>query len=135
MRTNIAVFADRAEVDANGALLRLERPFNFLTATSFPATADALKLVIGLTCEPTDYGEPQQIVLRIVDPDGDELASLTSDPIRFTSQHVGYPVSYSQIVPLNVRFPREGGYLFEIRINGDRVAEVPLYVGAPPVRA
>ena len=132
MKTNIAVFAETADLDASGALVRLERPYNYLKQRQFPAQLDGLRLVLGFTCEPADYTAPQQIALRIVDPDGTELATLTSDPLTLSTKDPGFPMTLYQLVPLTVQFPREGCYVFEVRVNGTGVAEVPLYVGREP---
>jgi hypothetical protein len=133
MRANIAVFARTAELDPHGALIRLEHPFNFHHAAEFPARLEGLKLVLDLLFEPSDYAVGQQISIRIVDPDGEVIATLTSTPLNFTSPHAGYPVSFCQVVPLTVHFPREGTYSFEILANDQRITEVPLYIGKPPL--
>jgi hypothetical protein len=134
MKTNIAVFAQQAELDASGALARLERPYNYINARQFPTQSDGLTLVLGFTCEPADYAAPQRIALRIVDPDGTELATLSADPITLATKDPGYPMTLYQLVPLSVKFPREGAYVFEVRVNDARLAEVPLYVGREPKR-
>lgn len=132
MQPSVTVFARRAELDASGGLARLEHAFNLWTANRFPVQAQGLNLVLGFTLEPTDFGQPLRFGIRIVDPDGAQMVTLDAEPIQFATRHVSYPVTHFQIVPLSVTFPQEGEYEFEVRVNDDLKATVPLYVGVPP---
>ena len=130
MRSVISVFAREVRQLPNGSLSLVET-FNFFEARRFPAEI-GLNLVIGLIVDPLEYGTEQQLSVRLLMPDGDELDRLTSEKRCLGSINPGYPVAANAILRFRVPFPEEGLYTFDVCVNGVSVAQTPLYVGAPP---
>lgn len=95
-------------------------------------SASGINLAIGLIFDPLDWGKLVKIAIRIVDPDGAELVSLNAQPISFQPPYPGYPAVWFNTLSINVVFPREGTYSFQLRVDGLQLSEVPLYVGPSP---
>lgn len=125
------LIAERCSVSDVGQLMVINT-YNVKPVTSFPCEIRDINLAIGLIFEPTDWGKLVHISIRIVDPDGQELASLNMQPVSFAPPHPGYPASWFNTIGVNVLFPREGTYVFELHADGTTLNEVPLYVGPLP---
>jgi hypothetical protein len=127
MIATIAALAERAETRADGKL-DIIGVYNCRYVTALP---DKLEVVLAMRfdIEPLDYGVKQNIGVHIVDEDSAELVNLRATPVSFASPHApGLPVAYDLILPLTVRFPRDGTWTFEVRVNGRVVARVPMRV-------
>jgi hypothetical protein len=120
----IAVLAERAEVRADGKL-DIAGVYNCRFESSLPAKLD-LTLAMRFDIEPLDYGERQHIAVHIIDEDGGEMVNLRASPVTFASPHApGMPLAYDLILPLSVVFPRDGTWVFDIRVNQRTAARVP----------
>jgi hypothetical protein len=123
----IAVIAERAQVRDDGKL-EVMGVYNCRYAPELPARLE-VTLAMRFDIEPLDYGMNQQISVHIVDEDAEEMVNLRASPVSFDSPHApGLPVAYDLILPLTVGFPREGTWTFDVRVNEQSVARVPLRV-------
>lgn len=127
MIPTIAVIAERAEVRSDGKL-DVVGVYNCRYAAELPAKLD-VTLAIRFDIEPLDYGSRQAISVHILDEDGNEMVNLRASPLMFDSPTVaGLPLAYDLVLPLNVGFPRDGTWTFDVRVNDRAVARVPLRV-------
>jgi hypothetical protein len=131
MKSIVSLLAEYANVSRDGRLTVINT-YNVQGVTTFPAPIAGINLAIGLIFEPEDWNYPITIAIRIVDPDGGELATLSAQPVTFQPPRPGYPASWFNALNINVTFPREGTYTFEVRADDKMLSEVPLYVGPVP---
>lgn len=128
MELALALMADAANTSADGKLNVLG-VFDAINAPSFPVTHPSMVLVLRFDAGSVDWDTKQDINIRLINEDGDEMlkvdAALTvprgsdvANRHRFTSQF--------QINGLPLKQP--GDYAFDIIINGDRKGQVPLTV-------
>jgi len=130
MISTIAVIAERAQVRQDGKL-DITGVYNCRYARELPARLD-VTLALRFDIEPLDYGVHQNIAVHILDEDGNEMVNLRANPVSFESKHIpGVPLAYDLIVPMTVGFPRDGTWTFDVRVNEQSVARVPLRVAIP----
>jgi hypothetical protein len=133
MRCNVAVIAKHVSVSADGSLSLIDT-YNARHEIKFPSEVRGINLALGFFFETADYGHLVNLSIRIVEPDGGELVTLSAKPIRFEPPYPRRPSAFYQALSVNVVFPKEGTYMFDVRVDGMQLAEVPLYVGRlPPV--
>ncbi len=126
MKVSLAAIADYASVSADGKL-SVMGIFNVIFAFSLPATHPQLRLAIQFEVEPKDLGTTQHVVIRLLDPDGDELLRVESDAPLPTELSV--PAIIPQVLDLNLlTFQKEGQYQFFILIDGEERASLPLRI-------
>jgi hypothetical protein len=134
MELDFAFLADAATVDASGKLSVLG-VFDRIRAREFPARHGRIVLVMRLAAGPEDVGE-HEVAIRLRSPERQEV-------LRVDGQvRVGVPppsddrIRISQVLNLDgIVFPRPGRFHFEIRLDGDEVARLPLVLegaGGPP---
>jgi len=127
MISTVAVIAEHAEVRADGKL-DVSGVYNCRYASQLPAKLE-VTLALRFDIEPLDYGVHQHIAVHIMDEDSAEMVNVRATPIAFESPTMpGLPLAYDLILPLNVAFPREGTWTFDVRVNDRSVARVPLRV-------
>jgi hypothetical protein len=123
----IAVMAERAHVRQDGKL-DLTGVYNCRYVPELPGNVD-LTLAMRFDVEPLDFGVHQNISVHVVDEDDAEMVNLRASPVSFNSTHApGLPLAYDLIVPLNIHFPRDGTWIFDVRVNDRTIARVPLRV-------
>jgi len=127
MISTVAVIAEDAEVRADGKL-DVSGVYNCRYARVLPAKFD-VTLALRFDIEPLDYGVSQHIAVHIMDEDSTEMVNVRATPISFEAPRTpGLPLAYDLILPLNVGFPREGTWTFDVRVNDRSVARVPLRI-------
>jgi uncharacterized protein DUF6941 len=131
MIATIAALAERAEVRADGKL-DIVGVYNCRYTPTLPEKLEVV-LAMRFDIEPLDYGVKQNISIHIVDDDGAELVSLRATPVSFAPpQTPGLPLAYDLILPLTIRFPHEGTWTFDVRVNGRATARSPLRIELRP---
>jgi hypothetical protein len=71
--------------------------------------------------------------VHIIDDDSAEMVNVRATPISFESPATaGLPLAYDLILPLDVTFPREGTWTFDVRVNDRSLARVPLRIEQRP---
>lgn len=88
-------------------------------------------LVFRLECSIAE-GAQHQVMIRIVDEDGNEVAPMAGVGTRFRPHAPGRPLSANGIINLQIGVPREGDYMFEIHVDGAVIGEIPFYVVPVP---
>src|SRR4051812_40826761 len=117
----IAVMAERAEVRKDGKL-DLTGIYNCRYVPELPANVE-MTLAMRFDIEPLDFGVHQNIAVHVMDEDHAEMVNLRASPVTFESPHApGLPLAYDLIVPLSIRFPRDGTWIFDVRVNDRTIA-------------
>lgn len=133
MNVALAVACDHALIDQSGKLSVIGI-FERIWVERFPAVHPRLHLVLRLKGRRTEIGEhPVQIVLH--GPDGIEVlrgdgtVQIGEPPAGVTEVEAGAVLAFD--VPLE----RAGTYTFDILVDGDSAASVPVTVSQMPMQA
>jgi Family of unknown function (DUF6941) len=130
---DFAVVADYALVDQAGKLSVMGM-FQHVWVHQFPATHPRLHLVMRLKGKRTEVGD-HAVQIRLVDGSGAEILS-GAGGVTFAEPPAGVTeLEAGAILVFDVPFPHAGAYRFEIAIDGERQASVPVTVSqlpAPP---
>jgi hypothetical protein len=133
MHIGLAVVCDHALIDQAGKLSVIGI-FERIWVERFPAVHPRLHLVLRLKGRRTEIGDhPVQIVLK--DPDGTQV--LRGDG----SVQIGEPpagvteVEAGAVLAFDVPLERAGTYTFDISVDGEHQASVPVAVSQMPTPA
>ncbi|MGD0483084.1 MAG: hypothetical protein ABSB58_00360 [Gemmatimonadales bacterium] len=137
MEKQLALIADSANISIEGKLNILGE-FDTIFAADAPATHPTLWFVAKLLVDAADSGT-HKILLHLVDEDGNtvlppligEVAVPPPGP-EYSGEKRSIPVVLGV---RNVTFPQMGTYSFELRVDDQTVAEVPLYLRKPQAPA
>ncbi|HUK20697.1 MAG TPA: hypothetical protein VLV45_03965 [Gemmatimonadales bacterium] len=132
MHLDFAVIADYALVDQAGKLSVLGI-FQHIWVQQFPAMHPRLHLVLRLKGRRTEVGE-HAVQIRLVDEANTEILGGSGNVI-FAEPPAGVTdIEAGAVLVFDVPFPHAGPYRFEITIDGEQQAAVPVTVSqlAPP---
>lgn len=130
MKLDFAVVCDYAIVDQYGKLSVLGI-FQHIWVAQFPAVHPRLHLVLRLKGKRTELGQ-HRVRIRLTDANGTEVLSgdgtvtLAEPPAGVTEVEAG------AILVFDVPFAHAGRYAFEITVDGELQASVPLTVAQSP---
>jgi len=122
------ITANHAEISSNGRLLMAGADFNVLFVPRIPIVAPGFFVVTKAVFEANEIGQPFQIQIRILDPDGNALPQPQIDePIVVPEpDDPDLPCSASLVCLLQAsEFQRVGVYRLRVRI-GDQERSLPL---------
>jgi hypothetical protein len=126
MNLDFAVIADYALVDQAGKLSVLGI-FQHIWVQQFPAMHPRLHLVLRLKGKRTEVGE-HAVQIRLLDDHGGEILGGTGN-VTFAEPPAGITeIEAGAVLVFDVPFPHAGMYRFEITIDGDKQAAVPVTV-------
>src|SRR5437764_200006 len=132
MHLDFAVVADYAIVDQAGKLSVLGI-FQHIWVQQFPAMHPRLHLVLRLKGKRTEVGE-HHVQIRLLDEQNTEVLGGTGN-VSFAEPPAGVTdIEAGAILVFDVPFPHAGAYRFEITIDEDRKAAVPLTVSQLPAQ-
>jgi hypothetical protein len=133
LHLDFAVVADYALVDQAGKLSVLGM-FQHIWVQQFPAMHPRLHLVLHLKGKRTEIGE-HHVQIRLLDEQGTEVLGGTGN-VNFAEPPAGVTdIEAGAVLVFDVPFAHAGPYRFEIAIDGEQKAAVPLTVSqlpAPP---
>ncbi len=130
MHLDFAVIADYALVDQAGKLSVLGI-FQHIWVQQFPATHPRLHLVLRLKGKRTEVGE-HAVQIRLLDEDDAEILG-GAGGVTFAEPPAGViEIEAGAILVFDVPFPHAGAYRFDITIDGERKAAVPVTVSQLP---
>lgn len=130
MHLDFAVVADYAVVDQAGKLSVLGI-FQHIWVQQFPAMHPRLHLVLRLKGRRTEIGE-HTVQIRLLDEQDAELLG-GNGKVNFAEPPAGVTeIEAGAILVFDVPFPHAGSYRFEITVDGERKASVPLTVSQLP---
>ncbi|GBD31600.1 MAG: hypothetical protein KatS3mg081_1310 [Gemmatimonadales bacterium] len=130
MKLDFAVVCDYALIDQYGKLSVLGI-FQHIWVAKFPAVHPRLHLVLRLKGKRTEVGE-HRVTITLRDSDGVEVLSgngtvtLAEPPAGVTEVEAG------AVLVFDVPFPHPGRYAFEITVDDEVHASVPLTVAQSP---
>jgi hypothetical protein len=132
MHLDFAVIADYALVDQAGKLSVLGM-FQHIWVQQFPAMHPRLHLVLHLKGKRTEIGE-HHVQIRLLDEQDVEILGGTGN-VNFAEPPAGVTdIEAGAVLVFDVPFTRAGAYRFEITIDGERKASVPLTVSQLPAQ-
>jgi hypothetical protein len=130
VHVDFAVVADYALVDQSGKLSVLGI-FQHIWVQQFPAMHPRLHLVLRLKGKRTEVGE-HAVQIRLLDEQGSESLG-GSGNVTFAEPPAGITeIEAGAILVFDVPFPHAGAYRFEITIDGEEKAAVPVTVSQLP---
>ncbi|MGH7537398.1 MAG: DUF6941 family protein [Gemmatimonadales bacterium] len=130
MHLDFAVVADYALVDQAGKISVLGI-FQHIWVQQFPAMHPRLHLVLRLKGKRTEIGE-HGVQIRLADEQGTEVLG-GSGSVTFAEPPAGVmEIEAAAILAFDVPFPHAGVYRFDITIDGERAAAVPITVSQMP---
>ncbi|HET7790879.1 MAG TPA: hypothetical protein VFK78_08800 [Gemmatimonadales bacterium] len=134
MRLDFAVVADYALVDQAGKV-SVMGIFQHIWVQQFPAMHPRLHLVLRLKGKRTEVGE-HGVRIRLVDEQRTEILGGNGNVV-FAEPPAGVTdIEAAAILVFDVPFPHPGLYRFEVEIDGQEEAAVPITVSqAPPQTA
>lgn len=138
MEIDLALLADAATVDASGKL-NILGVFDRLAAPTFPVKHGRLSLVLRFAAGMQEAGTHRaRISLR--SPGGKDLFDLNGDmKLDPGPASAGGMIRVPHVIHLDgLVFPEPGQYSFEVRVDGQHHASVPLTVsrvGPPAAQA
>jgi uncharacterized protein DUF6941 len=133
VHVDFAVVADYALVDQSGKLSVLGI-FQHIWVQQFPAMHPRLHLVLRLKGRRTEVGD-HAVQIRLLDEHGSESLG-GSGNVMFAEPPAGVTeIEAGAILVFDVPFPHAGVYRFEITIDGEQKAAVPVTVSQLPTPA
>ncbi len=135
MDVTLAVLGDFASVSADGKL-NIMGIFDEINPTSLPAQLLSPYLVAHYEADVTEVGKPRRIRVDLIDPDGNQLFSVSQSitiPRRPAPSMGG---GFNHIARFAVlQFPVAGDYKFAILIDDDHKQDISFRVNQPPESA
>lgn len=130
MHLDFAVVADYALVDQAGKISVLGI-FQHIWVQQFPATHPRLHLVLRLKGRRTEIGE-HRVQIRLVDEADVEILG-GNGSVTFAEPPAGVTeIEAAAVLVFDVPFPHAGVYRFDISVDGERAAQVPITVSQMP---
>ena len=130
MHLDFAVVADYALVDQAGKISVLGI-FQHIWVQQFPAMHPRLHLVLRLKGKRTEIGE-HGVQIRLVDEQDNEILGGNGN-VTFAEPPAGVTeIEAAAVLVFDVPFPRAGVYSFDITVDAERAARVPITVSQMP---
>jgi len=127
MRLALILAADYANRTGDGKL-NVMGIFRDINAHSFPARHSSMHLVIILGAELGENNESRTLNVKLRDPDGVEIISI-SGPIVFPDSPSGRLSEVYAILELkDITFPKPGPYQFIVLVDKDYKGDLPIYL-------
>ena len=127
MEVQLALLADGANVSREGKL-NLLGIFDTIFARTFPVTHPQMQLVIRFGATADEAGSTRQIEIHLVAGEGEVLLRLPG-ALTVQPRALGQAIRMDHVLSLNnVQFARPGRYRFDILVDGQVAAAVPLQV-------
>lgn len=121
------MLADSAQVQG-GKLYVLGGGFDTISARSLPVVHRNLTLAMVAEIEPDERHRDLELVIELVDEDGQSLEVEAKGKLRVGAPP-NLPPGATSIVPIvspfhNIKFTEAKGYAFVVRFEGDEIARV-----------
>jgi len=127
MQVALALLADGANVTREGKL-NLFGIFDTIFARTFPTTHPQMQLVLRFEAEAAEAGSRRAVEVQLLDGEDRPLFRLPG-AMTVERRAVGDRVRMDHILTLNnVQLERPGRYRFNVFVDGDLAAVVPLHV-------
>lgn len=136
MKVTLALLCDSANVAADGKLNILGQ-FSQIASPAFPCELPLMHLALRFEAQPSDTGAERELLIRLVNADGNRIGELdglltvpqcepSGEPSGNSSDG---PIMLQTVVPLpNITFPEPGAYALHLLIDGEGNRSVGLDV-------
>ena len=136
MKVTLALLCDSANVAADGRL-NIRGQFSQIASPAFPCELPLMHLALRFEAQPSDAGAERELLVRLVNADGNRIGELgglltvpqcepSGEPSGNSSDS---PTILQTVVPLpNVTFPEPGAYALHLLIDGEGYRSVGLDV-------
>lgn len=128
MHISFAVFADAANLSQEGKLNVLG-VFDAVQVAALPSLHPRTHLVVRLKGGDDDIGA-HRMMLRWLDPAGEELWSSTGELNVAGAVETGYEMDLPVIAVVDLPLSRTGRYVMQVVLDDEHKADVPLIVTA-----
>jgi hypothetical protein len=122
MELDFAFFADAAHMHEDGLFSVLRGGIDFIPARAFPATQGVLVLIVRLRTRPEEWNRNHELLVQIVGPNGEALASSITNVPFVPPPNVRHPdrtnVMTFSLNYFNNTFPEAGDYTFRFSVDG-----------------
>ncbi len=126
MKLLLLLAADYANVTSDGKL-NVMGVFREINALNFPARHPSMHLVVKLGAELGEYGETRNLIVKLLDVDGNEIMSL-SGPTNIPKGEGGRRPEVNAILELkDIVFPKPGPYQFIVLVDKDFKGDLTIY--------
>jgi Family of unknown function (DUF6941) len=130
MRIDLALTCDYALIDQYGKL-SVMGIFDRIWIARFPAVHPRLHLVLRLKGKRTEIGK-HSVTIRLVDDSGNQILAGDGN-VDFAEPPAGVTdIEAGTVLVFDVPFARPGRYEFQITLDGEEHASVPLLIGQLP---
>ena len=131
MEVDLALIADAATIDSSGKLSILGI-FDRIGTSSFPARHPHMVLVLRLIAAVNEAGK-HQITIALKDPAGREVVGVDGEmQLGLGPAGGGSGIRVPHVLHLDgLVFPVPGLYAFDVRVDGEHHASLPLTVYGP----
>lgn len=138
MEIDLALLADAATVDASGKL-NILGVFDRIAAPAFPVQHGRVSLVLRFSAGLQEAGT-HTVGISLRTPSGADLFNLNGEMnLDPGPASTGGAMRVPHVINLDgLVFPEAGGYSFQVKVDGEHHASVPLVVAgpaAPPAQA
>jgi len=128
MEVDLALLADAANIDASGKL-NILGVFDHLAVASFPTRHPRLSLVLRFSAGVTAVGK-HQIAIALKGPDGKEVVRIDGEMhLAPGPSSAGGAILIPHVLNMDgLIFPVPGRYFFDVHVDGDHHASIPLLI-------
>ena len=128
MELTLAVLADAANRSDNGKL-NILGIFTSLFASQTPCQHPQMTLVLSFQASPMERGTQQVVAIKLVNADGQTVLAPPDSTLLVPAEGAELSPGLNLIANLNgVTFPTFGSYQFDILVNGETKAHLPISV-------
>jgi hypothetical protein len=128
MEVTLAAVADAAN-RAEGGKLNLLGVFTILYAQQVPCQHPMMSLVLNFEATAMERGTTQKVGIKLVNEDGHALITLPESALAVPNDPHALTPAVNLIVNLNgLMFESYGAYRFDVDVNGETKAQIPIYV-------
>lgn len=100
--------------------------FRSIYATTFPAKHLSMVLVVKLVAELGEFGDERQLIIKLLDSDGNELMRYET-PVIVPKPSGGRRPEINAIIQINeIIFPQPGIYEFSVVVDKDVKGSLPI---------
>jgi Family of unknown function (DUF6941) len=128
MELEYAFIATAAQVNDDGRFSVLGGGTDTLGAWQLPGAAPPLALVIKLKDDGNAAAVEHTVEVTISRPNGKTETVLAGHPFRLTRTLPGRPAGVTIVVDASLRMETPGEHRFHIRVDGEEVRSLPLFV-------
>ena len=131
VETKLALLADYANVTRDGKL-NLMGVSNTINARALPWVQPQIYVVLQFEVGAADWETEKGIEVQLLDADGNRVSAIQGN-VKVARPKVAKPLQVNSIFAINnLKFNKDGEYVFVLRVDGQIEKEIPLRVNYVP---